>query len=396
MTSPTDGRITSLTTLPSALSTSDLLMVVSPGNSQSGVNYKMPAGSLGTAILDLSLGSVVGTFAVRGASAWIGRFIVGGDLPTPQPTSLGGVFSKTETATSIVSGIGVDGAPTFKAITGTGNAVLSNSPTFTGNVVISGLLKFADGTTILNFANLAANKINTIYSTPDGIQTVNAVGSAQLKFLSNAGAESWTQTGVVHSILSTVDSTSTTTGALTIAGGLGVAGTINAGTLTATVANSTLSGKLTKGIYVGAASAVQSTHTGDTNEFTLATAVVTGGLMGANGIIRVTVQVGAIGTAGTRQWKIKFGGTTFYDTTAVGTAVLAGRFQVQIANRGTTSLQIGNATTQANWATAGGVAPITTTALDTTANQNVTITGQLGAAADTIAVESYLVELILP
>jgi hypothetical protein len=138
-------------------------------------------------------------------------------------------------------------------------------------------------------------------------------------------------------------------------------------------------------------SAVQVTHTGNTSEQTLATIPILANVLGAHGVLRITVQMGATGTAGTKQLRIKFGGTTFRDSGAMGASTLSSRTQCQITNRSATS-QVGNASDQTNWG--GSNSAVVTASIDTTSTQNITITGQLGNSADTIALESYLVELL--
>jgi hypothetical protein len=160
-----------------------------------------------------------------------------------------------------------------------------------------------------------------------------------------------------------------------------------------TLTSATLATKLVKGVYVIAASAVQSSHTGTTAETTLATIAVPANSLGANGILRITVQWGFVGVADTKRCRIKFNGTDFIDLTAANTS-LSARHQTQIANRNATNSQVGTSIAQANWNTVT-LSPITS-AHDTTGSLNITITGQLANAADTVAVEGYLVELILP
>ena len=90
--------------------------------------------------LDLLLGSIEGTFAVRDADGWSARTIVGADLPNPSTTTLGGVFSFPATGTSVLSGIGNDGQPTALITTGTGNVVRAGAPSITGDWSLSGTL----------------------------------------------------------------------------------------------------------------------------------------------------------------------------------------------------------------------------------------------------------------
>ena len=154
------------------------------------------------------------------------------------------------------------------------------------------------------------------------------------------------------------------------------------------------SGVYSKGLTILGASAVSASHTGSTVETTLATISVPANAMGANGIIRVTAQWSFAGAGGTRTPRIKFGATT-YGGPALTSAGLSARVQAQWANRNNTSSQVGNEPTQVNWSQ-NNTAVSTTSAIDTTSAQNITLTGQLSSAGDTITLESYLVELIRP
>lgn len=88
--------------------------------------------------LDDLLGSTPDLFAVRGATEWGQRAIVGSDLPNPSTTTLGGVFSLPVSANEVLSGIGNDGTPTRATTTGTGNVVRATSPTISTSLAVSG------------------------------------------------------------------------------------------------------------------------------------------------------------------------------------------------------------------------------------------------------------------
>jgi len=165
-----------------------------------------------------------------------------------------------------------------------------------------------------------------------------------------------------------------------------------------TLTAATLATRLVKGIYiVGMSAATGMTVTGTTGETTLATVAVPGNSMGANGAIRVTAQWTKTGTAGTGEAKIKFGGTTFFDSGAAGATAISGRQQTEIHNRGATNSQIGTSISAGtgNWNLQSTTASVAT-ALDTTSSQNVTFTCQLGNTGDTCELSSYTVELLVP
>lgn len=153
-------------------------------------------------------------------------------------------------------------------------------------------------------------------------------------------------------------------------------------------------GRLVKGIYILAASNVAgSAKTGDTLESTLATIQVPANSMGANGTLRITVTARCTGTAGTKTLRVKFGGTSFSET-ANGTTILSVRNAAHVSNRNATNSQVGMGLGSTGYG--GSANDVTTGAIDTTANQDITITGQLSNAGDSIAIAQYLVELIVP
>lgn len=164
-------------------------------------------------------------------------------------------------------------------------------------------------------------------------------------------------------------------------------------TFTVPIDSATLSTKLIKGRYVlGASAATGMSITGTTTETTLATISVPANTMGANGQIVVTTQWSFAGAAGTRTPRIKFAGTV-YNGIAFTSAALSARTQAQWANRNATNSQVGTEPSQANFSQ-NNTAVSSTSAIDTTSSQNITITAQLGNAADTMTLESYIVELI--
>lgn len=144
-----------------------------------------------------------------------------------------------------------------------------------------------------------------------------------------------------------------------------------------------------------AASAVESTvHTGDTNVTTLATINVPANTLGPNGRLRISALLRFIGTTNTKKAIITFGGTTFVSTTSVS-ASLSAWVVTDIANRNATDAQVAHASTLAG--PAGNAAgDIVTGTIDTTADQSIVIAGQLTDGADSVALESYVVEVLKP
>lgn len=139
-------------------------------------------------------------------------------------------------------------------------------------------------------------------------------------------------------------------------------------------------------------SAVAVSHTGNTNETTLATVVVPARTMGLNGRLRITALWSATNNANAKTTRIKFGATTFNATSVASNS--SNQQQIEISNRNAANSQVcRNATIYGAWG--GTTAAIVTGAIDTTADVNLVFSGQLGVGTDTISLESYLVELIV-
>jgi len=139
------------------------------------------------------------------------------------------------------------------------------------------------------------------------------------------------------------------------------------------------------------ASAAAVSCAADTAENTLATIAVPAGAMGPNGSLLITTLWSYTNSANNKTLRINFGGTAYLSN--VATTTVAVQTLVMIRNRGVTNLQVGftNATFSAIGTTTG---TLTTSSVDTTSAQSLTITGQKASAGETLTLESYLVELI--
>jgi len=151
--------------------------------------------------------------------------------------------------------------------------------------------------------------------------------------------------------------------------------------------------KFIQGDYLIAGSAVQVSHTGDTNKTTLATVTIPANIMGSNGFLRISAIWGFVGTAGAKTCTIEFGGTAYINS-AFGATALSARSEPIIANRNATNSQVGFATGQVNFSST--TTGVTTSAVDTTANVSLIFTVQLANSGDTASLEGYLVELLSP
>lgn len=143
------------------------------------------------------------------------------------------------------------------------------------------------------------------------------------------------------------------------------------------------------------ASAVAVSGAADTNENILATINLAAGALGLNGILRITIHWLYTSSANNKTFRTRLGGIsgTAYGSLTVGAGVLSLRQQVQIGNRGAANSQEGTDGAGGGW---GTTLSNITSAIDTAVAQTVVLTGQKASAGDTLTLESYLAELLLP
>jgi len=146
--------------------------------------------------------------------------------------------------------------------------------------------------------------------------------------------------------------------------------------------------------YVLAASGAQSSHTGDTNETALRTIAIPANALGANGFVRVTFVFSHTNSVNTKTVRVRLNGVagTIYYSTA-NTTTTSGRAEIEIFNRNATNSQVGFLTASAGFSN-GLAAGVITSAIDTTASVDLVVTGQLTNTGETVAVESYVVEVV--
>lgn len=150
--------------------------------------------------------------------------------------------------------------------------------------------------------------------------------------------------------------------------------------------------KDTEGWRVLAASAIAVPKTGDTNETALATVTFSGGVMGANGAIRVTALFSYTNSVNNKTPRIRLGGIAgaalFSNNMTTTGNLLATRI---IQNRGAQNSQVSSSGIANTFGT--GTGAVVTSAVDTSASWDLVISGQLANSGETITLESYTVEL---
>jgi hypothetical protein len=132
--------------------------------------------------------------------------------------------------------------------------------------------------------------------------------------------------------------------------------------------------------------------TGSTAEVTLATIVLPAGIMGSNGLLRVTAfwtftNVGG----GTRTPRIKFGGTNITGNANANTVL--SQNMIGLVNNKTALTQTATGLGSANGLGASTATSLSL-AIDTTAAVTILLTGQLSNSTDTIALDRYIIEVV--
>jgi len=135
---------------------------------------------------------------------------------------------------------------------------------------------------------------------------------------------------------------------------------------------------------------------GDATETAAATITIPAGLIGANGLVRITWLGSQTNSANVKTWRVRFGGasgTLYYNNAATNS--VSTHNQLIIGNRNSASSQIGatSATTTAFNQSTGGV---TTSAVNTANAVDIVISNLWAGATsgETMTLERYLVEVL--
>lgn len=150
--------------------------------------------------------------------------------------------------------------------------------------------------------------------------------------------------------------------------------------------------KATANVRAAQVLAVQNTQVvapANTNENTLFSFTVPANSMGANGVLKVSYITSCTNSANSKSVRVKLGATTFQTSTV--TTVTGVAIMTSIRNRNATNSQM--AANSAVGDTSGSVG-LNTGSIDTTQDQTFSITGIKASGAETLALESVIVELI--
>ena len=150
-----------------------------------------------------------------------------------------------------------------------------------------------------------------------------------------------------------------------------------------------------KGVYVLAHSAAAVSGAADTNENILATITVPANSMGANGMVRIWTLWTVNNDASAKTVRVRFGGIggTAYFSASIANQVTTHLITL-ISNRNATNSQVGSPGLAAGFGVS--TSATITSAIDTTAETTIVLTAQKADGTDTMTLERYLVELIVP
>lgn len=132
---------------------------------------------------------------------------------------------------------------------------------------------------------------------------------------------------------------------------------------------------------------------GGTGEIALAQVKIPGGILGSNGVLRVTTIWSYTNNGNNKTFRIRLGGmggTTFLSITNTTTASMHDVREIFLRNA--TGSQVSPAGAGAV-AGANGNA-VSNGSIDTTSDQILVITGQKGTGTDTITLEAWMVEIL--
>ncbi len=128
----------------------------------------------------------------------------------------------------------------------------------------------------------------------------------------------------------------------------------------------------------------------DTTEDTLATCTITANAMGSNGCVDVLAYFDFTGNTNAKTFRVRLGNTLEAAPSTSSSGNIALNMWQRICNLNATNSQRGF---QNNTGVFGFMGSEFSTSVDTTVNENITITGQKAVAGDTLTLTMYTVKL---
>jgi hypothetical protein len=133
-------------------------------------------------------------------------------------------------------------------------------------------------------------------------------------------------------------------------------------------------------------------YTGDTSARDTFNMTVPGNLLGSNGGLRITFGGNNNNSAGNKNYTAKYGGTTFFQNTSTTNTSFNAQFSIY--NRGVTNVQTAPAGINSGQSYGAGSAAPQPGAINTTADQTVTLQVSHGTATDWVIAQAILIEFL--
>lgn len=164
------------------------------------------------------------------------------------------------------------------------------------------------------------------------------------------------------------------------------------------LARSILGNQALRGLpSIVAQSAVQVSHTGNSNEVALATVSLGAGIMGTSGILLIEPCWTHTVSINNKTLRVRVGGIagTIIFSKVNGATIAASAPLIVLANRNAQNSQIVPYSPAGQYYSENASAPATH-AIDMALAQDLVITGQLASSGETVRLESYQVSLLKP
>lgn len=147
-----------------------------------------------------------------------------------------------------------------------------------------------------------------------------------------------------------------------------------------------------KSYQIQADEADEVTHDGDTNETTLKTTTIAGGALGADGAIKIKVSGKTTGGGGQKTFRLKIGASVIKTLIYAAGENDNWKIFAQVRNMGAENSQIVEFI-EFDGLTVSAQSCANMTAIDTSNDFTISLTGQLGDAGDMLYARGFLVEI---
>lgn len=147
---------------------------------------------------------------------------------------------------------------------------------------------------------------------------------------------------------------------------------------------------------VGSSAAQVLAPANDTNENALATVTIPANSLGTDGALEITTVWSCTNSSNNKTVRVRFSGVSGTQFLAgVQTTITGVQYFTLIQNRGAANSQMGMQNTALGFASTSGTVP-TTASVDTTSATTLVFTGQKATGSEVLALERYMVKIVIP